>query len=105
MLQQGIIEAAVSRWTSNVVLVKKKDGSLRFSIDYRHLNEASQKDAYPLPRIDTYFDAMNGARWFSMFDLRSGYHQVMMDDECGQDRQDNLHHQIRNNSIPRDAHM
>ena len=81
MLQQGIIEPAVSGWTSNVVLVRKKDGSLRFCIDYRRLNEASQKDAYPLPRIDTYLDAMNGATWFSTFNLRSGYHQVLMDEE------------------------
>ena len=81
MLQQGIIEPAVSGWTSNVVLVRKKEGSLRFCIDYRRLNEASQKDAYPLPRIDTCHDAMNGARWFSTFDLRSGYHHVLMDEK------------------------
>ena len=81
MLQQGIIEPAVTRWTWNVVLVRKKDESLHFCIDYRRLNEASQKDAYPLPRIDTCLDAMNSARWFSMFDLRSGYHQVLMDEE------------------------
>ena len=53
MLQQVIIQLAVSGWTSNDVLVRKKDRSLRFCIDYRRLNEASQKDAYPLPRIDT----------------------------------------------------
>ena len=81
MLQQGIIEPAVSGWTSNVVLVRKKDGSLRFFIDYRRVNEGTQKDAYPLPRIDTCLNAMNGARWFSTFDLRSGYHQVLMDEE------------------------
>ena len=81
MLQQGIIEPAVSGWTSNVVLVRKKDGSLRFCIDYRRLNVASQKYAYTLPRIDTCLDAMNGARWFSTFNLRSGYHQVLIDEE------------------------
>ena len=81
MLQQGIIEPAVSGCRSNIVLVRKKDGSLRFCIDYRRLNEASQKDAYPLPRIDTWLDAMNGAGWFSTFDRRSRYHQVLMDEE------------------------
>ena len=78
MLRQDLIEPAVIEWTSNVVLVKK-DGSLRFCIDYRHLNEVSHKDVYPLPRIDTCLDAMARARWFSTFDLRAGYHQVEMD--------------------------
>ena len=55
--------------------------TLRFCLDYRMVNEVSQKDAYPLPRIDACLDAMNGARWFSTFDLRSGYHQVLMDEE------------------------
>ena len=50
-------------------------------MDYRRLNELSRKDAYPLPRIDACLDAMNGARWFSNFHLRSGYHQVVTDEE------------------------
>ena len=58
---------------------KEKDGSLRFCIDYRRLNEASRKDLYPLPRIDSSQDAMAEACWFSTFDLRAGYHQVNMD--------------------------
>ena len=62
-----------------MVLVKKKDGSLRFCIDYRRLNEACRKDLYPLPRIDSCMDAMTGACWFSTFDIRTGYHQVKMD--------------------------
>ena len=79
MLRQGLIELAISEWKSNVVLVKKKDGSLRFCIDYRRLNEASRKDLYSLPRIVACLDAMTGACWFSTFDLRAGYHQVKMD--------------------------
>ena len=59
----------------------KKNNTLRFCVDYRRLNEVNRKDAYPLPRIDACLDAMNGARWFFTFDLRSGYHQVLMDDE------------------------
>ena len=81
MLQQGIIEPAISGWTSKVVLMPKKEGSLRFCVDCRRLNEVSKKDSYALPRIDTCLDAMSGARWFSTFDLRSGYHQVLMDEE------------------------
>ena len=81
MMKQKIIEPSVSGWTSNVVLVRKKDDTLRFCVYYRRLNEISQKKAYPLPRIDSCIDAMNGARWFSTFDLRSGYHQLLMDEE------------------------
>ena len=54
-----------SPWASPVVLVKKKDGSVRFCIDYRKLNSLTAKDAYPLPRIDDNLDALRGARWFS----------------------------------------
>jgi predicted aspartyl protease len=78
MIEQGIVEPSHGEWRSNVVLVKKKDGSLRFCIDYRRLNDITRKDVYPLPRIDTCLDALAGARWFSTFDLRSGYHQVKM---------------------------
>ena len=76
MLKQGTIEPASSPWASNVVLVKKKDGSLRCCIDYRQLNTVTRKDVYPLPRIDDCLDAMGSATLFSTFDLRSSYHQV-----------------------------
>jgi len=79
MLAAGVIEPSSSPWTSNIVVVKKKDGSLRFCVDYRRLNSVTRKDAYPLPRIDSCLDALSGARYFSSFDLRSSYHQVPMD--------------------------
>jgi transposase InsO family protein len=81
MLRQGVIEPASSPWASNVVLVKKKDGTYRCCIDYRQLNTVTRKDAYPLPRIDSCLDAMAEAKWFSTFDLRSSYHQVRVNPE------------------------
>ena len=76
MQSQGVIEPCQSEWASNIVLVTKKDGSIRFCVDYRKLNTLTQKDAYPLPRIETCLDTLSGAAWFSTFDLRSGFHQV-----------------------------
>ena len=61
MLKQNIIKHSVSGWTSNVVLVRKKDNTLRICMDYRRLNDVSRKDAYPLTRIDTCLDVLNGA--------------------------------------------
>ena len=81
MLANDICEPSFSPWAFNVVLVKKSDGTLRFCIDYRQLNNLTVKDSYPLPRIDTCFDALGGARYFSTLDLRQGYWQVENDPE------------------------
>ena len=78
MLNQGVIEPAASPWASNIVLARKKDGSLRCCIDFRQVNDVTRKDAYPLPKADQCLDAMNGSFWFSTFDLRSGFHQVAL---------------------------
>ena len=81
MLNKGIIQPSTSPWASGVVMVKKKDGSHRFCIDYRKLNEVTIKDAYPLPRIDESLDQLAGAKWFSCLDLSSGYWQVEVEPE------------------------
>ena len=78
MLEQDIIEVSSSPWSSPVVLVKKKDGTTRFCIDYRKLNTVTKKDSYPLPRIDDALDALSKSKYYSTLDLQSGYHQVSM---------------------------
>ncbi|GBN76508.1 Retrovirus-related Pol polyprotein from transposon 297 [Araneus ventricosus] len=81
MVDNGIIEESSGPWASPIVLVKKKDGSTRFCVDYRKLNEITIKDSCPLPRIDDTLDALNGSQWFSTLDLKSGYWQVEMQPE------------------------
>ena len=81
MADQGLIERCTSPWSSALVLVRKKDCSLRCCVDYRNLNRLTTKDSYPLPRIDDSLDALAGAKWYSTLDLKSGYHQVPMAEE------------------------
>ena len=81
MLNRGIIQPSVSPWASPIILVKKKDGTDRFVVDFRRLNAVTRKDSYPLPRIDDALDALNGTKYFSTMDLMSGYWQVEMEPE------------------------
>lgn len=81
MVKDELIEPAQSEWASNIVLVKKKDGTLRFCLDYRALNVVTRGDTYPLPKINDCLDALAGAQWFSTLDLTSGYHQIAMNAE------------------------
>ncbi|KAF5804296.1 putative nucleotidyltransferase, Ribonuclease H [Helianthus annuus] len=81
LLEKGFIQPSSSPWGAPILFVKKKDGSMRMCIDYRELNKVTIKNRYPLPRIDDLFDQLQGARFFSKIDLRSGYHQLKVQEE------------------------
>ena len=82
MLDLGAIRPSNSPWASSIVLVRKKDGRLRFCIDLRRLNNRTVKDAYSLPRIESILDSLGGAQIFTTLDLKAGYWQVEMAEEC-----------------------
>ncbi|CAF3398661.1 unnamed protein product [Rotaria sp. Silwood2] len=81
LLERGQIEESTSPWSSPIVLVKKKDKTMRFCIDYRRLNAITIKDAFPLPRIDEIFDQLSDATYYTKFDFKSGYFQVPLSKE------------------------
>ena len=80
MLDKGIIREPTSPWSSPIILVKKKDGEMRFCIDYRKLNSVTIGQAHPLPRVDDILDSLGDAQYFSTLDLKSAYWQISVDE-------------------------
>ena len=81
MQETGVIQPSNSPWASPVVLVRKKDGSHRFCVDYREVNAVTKKDKFPLPRVDDLLDQLGEAQYFSTLDLASGYWQIRVHPE------------------------
>ena len=80
-VELGVIRPSISPWAAPVVLVRKRDGTVRWCVDYRRLNDVTIREAYPIPRIDMCLGSLGGACVFSTLDLQSGYWQIPMDDE------------------------
>ena len=81
MEKDGIIEkCSQSAWNAPIVMITKRDGSIRFCCDFRGLNECTIKDSQPLPRIDDSIEALAGSKWWSCLDMKSGYWQVDIDE-------------------------
>ena len=82
MLELGVIEKSVSPYSSPVVLVPKKDGSVRFCIDFRKLNKVTEFDAEPMPNMEEVINRMSGHKFFTRMDCSKGYWQVCLPDNC-----------------------
>ena len=81
MLAQGVIQSSSGPWASPAVVVQKKDGSMRFCVDYHRLNRVTKLDEFPLPRIHGTLDVLAGAKYFNTLDMASGFHGALGEGE------------------------
>ena len=79
MLQHGVVQPSTSPWAAPIELVKEKDGTICFCVDYRELNYITRKEAYPLPHIAETLDALSGTKVFTILELARGYWQIKME--------------------------
>ena len=84
MLDGGAIQPSQSPWCNAIVLLQKKDGTLRFCIDFRRLNAHTKKDSYLIPKCPETMESLVGARYFSTMDLKSGFWQVKVSEDSRQ---------------------
>ena len=84
MLDVGVIKPSKSAWSNAVVLVQKKDGGLRFCIDFQRLNTSTQNDAFPLTQIHDTIDALSGSKYYTTVDLLSRFWQTPMEESSKQ---------------------
>ncbi|CAF0782545.1 unnamed protein product [Didymodactylos carnosus] len=94
MLKSDVAEPSFGPCASPVTFVPKKNGTLRFCIDFRKLNEVTIKDTYPIPRIDDTLDTLKGAKYFNTLDLSSGFWQVELDEDI-----DNVLNRIKESGL------
>ena len=80
LLAAGVIRPSKSPYTSNEVLVRKKNCKLRLCVDYRQLNSITVKDSFALPRMEEIFDCLHGAKYFTTIDMKAGYHQIEVEE-------------------------
>lgn len=76
MLEMGIIECSTCKWCSQIVLVLREEGTLRFCIDIRHINSMSRVDPYPMPHINDLLERVGRVKFITTVDLSKGYWQV-----------------------------
>jgi hypothetical protein len=81
MEENAIIRPSTSSWSSRIVMVKKKDGDWRFCVDFRDLNRVTEKEVYPLTRIDEAIDTLYGSKYFTCIDIKNGYWQMEIEEE------------------------
>jgi hypothetical protein len=92
MLKSSLVVPSLSPFASPVLLVKKKDGSWSFCVDYRKLNASTIKNMFPMPVIDVFLDEISGASNFTKLDLNYGFHQIRMTSQDEHKRAFKIHH-------------
>lgn len=92
LLAAGLIIPSTSPYASHVLLVQKKDGTWRFCVDYRKLNDITINNRFPMPLVDEIIDELVGTKYFAKLDMRAGYHQVRMKKEDEQKKTFKTHH-------------